>query len=118
MVNKNEPLIMKRICDDDVETLLGVGDKYIFVYFSASWCGPCKQLLPLVEELDKRNTDSSLLFYYADIDNNDVLCNSCNVKEVPTYAVIKDMKILGQSHGSSISTVGDLLKTCVVGVEL
>ena len=101
---------MKELCDADAKLLLDIPNTYFFIYFTASWCGPCKHLLPLIEELDQRNTNDTLIFYYVDIDENEKLCASFDVKQVPTYTVIKDMKILGINSGSSIIKVGDMLK--------
>lgn len=104
---------MITITDENISEILEDCDKYHFFYFSASWCGPCKKLLPLVEELNNRNTNDNLIFYYVNIDENDKLCSSCNIKQVPSYAVVKDKKVLGLDSGSDITKVGNLLKDCL-----
>ena len=103
---------MNSITDENITEILEK-DEYLFFYFSASWCGPCKSLLPLIEELNNRNTNEKLVFYYVNIDENDKLCGSCNIKQVPSYAVIKNKKVLGLDSGSNISKVGNLLKDCL-----
>ena len=104
---------MINTCDDTISEILNDCDNYLFFYFSATWCGPCKKLLPLVEEIDNRNTNDKLKFYYVNIDENDKLCGSCNIKQVPSYAVVKDKKVLGLDTGSDILKVGNLLKECL-----
>jgi thioredoxin 1 len=103
---------MNNISDDNVGEILKKSE-YHFFYFSARWCGPCKSLLPLVEELSNRNTNENLIFHYVDIDTNDKLCDSCKIKQVPSYAVIKDKKVLGIDTGANITKVGNLLKECL-----
>ena len=104
---------MINTCDDTISDILNDCDSYLFFYFSATWCGPCKHLLPLVEEIDNRNTNDKLKFYYVNIDENDKLCSSCNIKQVPSYAVVKEKKVLGLDTGSDILKVGNLLKACL-----
>tara|TARA_B100000900_G_scaffold416255_1_gene450612 strand:+ start:7566 stop:7886 length:321 start_codon:yes stop_codon:yes gene_type:complete len=99
--------------DENISEILEDCDNYLFFYFSATWCGPCKRLLPLVEELETRNTNDKLKFYYVNIDENEKLCSSCNIKQVPSYAIVKDKKVLGLDTGSDITKVGNLLKTCL-----
>lgn len=107
---------MNNISDENITVILEK-DEYLFFYFSASWCGPCKKLLPLVEELNNRNTNDKLIFYYVNIDENEKLCSSCNIKQVPSYAIIKDKKVLGLDSGSDISKVGNLLKDCLKDIN-
>lgn len=103
---------MNTITDENINNILEK-EEYLFLYFSASWCGPCKKLLPLVEELNNRNTNDKLIFYYVNIDENEKLCSSCNIKQVPSYGIIKNKKVLGLDTGSDINKVGDLLKNCI-----
>ena len=107
---------MNNISDENITEILEK-DEYLFFYFSASWCGPCKKLLPLVEELNNRNTNDKLIFYYVNIDENEKLCSSCNIKQVPSYAIINDKKVLGLDSGSDISKVGNLLKDCLQDIN-
>lgn len=108
---------MINITDENISEILEDCENYHFFYFTASWCGPCKKLLPLVEELSTRNTNDKLIFYYVNIDENDKLCSSCNIKQVPSYAVVKDKKVLGLDTGSDIAKVGNLLKDCLKDIN-
>lgn len=63
------------------------------LYFTAKWCGPCKQLSPVIEELSK--TYSMILgqnypIKKIDIDENPEYTEKFNVKGVPTIIIIKD----------------------------
>ncbi len=63
--------------------------------FSASWCGPCKVLKPIMEKLSDEFKDKGN-FYYADIDENAIntATSIANVRGVPTVVVIKRAKKL------------------------
>ena len=63
----------------------------ILVDFFAEWCGPCKQLTPELEELEK-NYNDKILFLKVDVDNEE--CNDIsslyNITSMPTLVFIKD----------------------------
>ena len=101
--------------DDNIIEILGDRNSYHFFYFTAPWCNPCKTLLPLVTELHTRNENENIKFYIVNIDDNDKLVGECNIKKVPSYAVIRDKKIIGIDGGADITRVGNLLKECLSG---
>jgi thioredoxin-like negative regulator of GroEL len=55
------------------------------------------------------NTDK-IKFYMIDIDDNDELCEKCNVTSVPTFILFKDKKEVGQCKGANIVPVAELIK--------
>ena len=63
-------------------------EKYILLYFTASWCGPCKKMKPIIE--GKFTKINNMLIYKIDIDDNDVLVKQYKIKSVPTFIMIKD----------------------------
>lgn len=62
-------------------------NKQILVMFSATWCGPCKMLYPLMEELSKTHTVRKI-----DIDSCPELCKKFSVRSVPTTILFLDGK--------------------------
>jgi len=81
---------------------------YLVVCFSAKWCGPCKQMRPL---LDKLATDhSTLTFVYVDIDlfkNSPLIAN---ITSVPTYNLIINGTIVKTVNGANSKALFDLVK--------
>ena len=84
--------------------------EYLLFYFTASWCGPCQKIKPMILELQKGLQTNNVKFFMVDIDENDDLCEKCNVKSVPTFILFKDKKEVGQCSGANIQSIADLIK--------
>lgn len=69
----------------------------VLVDFFATWCGPCKLLMPVVEEISGERNDVN--FYKVDIDQFRQLALSSGVSSVPTLILFKDGKEVGRSVG-------------------
>ena len=77
------------ITDDmNIEDILKSTNKYILLYFTASWCGPCKSISPII--YDKFSKINNLKIYKVDIDDNEELCAKYDIKSVPTFHLIYD----------------------------
>lgn len=61
------------------------------VDFNATWCGPCKMLHPVFEEVSNELTDCK--FISVDVDENQQLAARFNVRAVPTIVVLKDGQV-------------------------
>jgi thioredoxin 1 len=57
-------------------------------YFTADWCGPCKKVKPIVEELNREQTNAS--FQIIDVDIEMELAKKFEIRSVPTFILIKD----------------------------
>lgn len=55
----------------------------------ADWCSPCKQLLPIIEELSNENNEVNFFKYNVESDSPDFL-KSLSVRNIPTVLVYKD----------------------------
>lgn len=63
-------------------------DKLSILYFSATWCGPCKILKPIMEEITKEIEDVD--FFYIDINDNIEVTQKYGVMSIPTLIFLKD----------------------------
>ena len=70
----------------------------VFVDFYADWCGPCKMVEPIIEEMSKDMTDVS--FVKVDVDAEGELAGQYNVSSIPTFYIFKDGKVVSQMVGA------------------
>lgn len=67
------------------------------LYFSASWCQPCKRLAPIIEEVASERDDVNI--YKIDAEENDKATTQFTVRSIPTIFVIKDGVVVNRENG-------------------
>ena len=72
----------------------------VFVDFWAEWCGPCRSVSPVVEELSGEY-DGRVDFVKINVDENSELTQKYNVFSIPTLAIFKNGEIVSQKVGAS-----------------
>lgn len=70
----------------------------VLVNFYAAWCGPCKKMAPMLEELQNEHADKFKLVK-VDADKNDLLLKELHVNEIPTFYLCKNGKQTWQHVG-------------------
>jgi len=100
---------MDEITEDNITDILNQSE-YLLFYFTATWCGPCQTIKPMILKLQEGLQSDKIKFYLIDIDENDELCEKCNVTSVPTFILFKDRKSVGQVKGANIVPVAELIK--------
>jgi thioredoxin-like negative regulator of GroEL len=76
------------------------------VYFTAKWCGACKRLD--LDKIVKSVPHASWL--KCDIDENDYTAGFCGIRSIPTFLVLKNMKVEGTLGESKTENVIEWLK--------
>ncbi len=77
------------ITDDNFETEVIKSDKPVLIDFWAVWCGPCKLIAPIVEELASEY-DGKVKIGKLDVDNNQQTSIKFGVRSIPTLLLFKD----------------------------
>lgn len=75
-------------------------EKTVLIDFYATWCGPCKMLSPIVEEIAEENEDIKVV--KIDIDKEQDIAVEYEIMSIPTLVVIKD----GQEVNRSVGVIG------------
>lgn len=75
--------------------------------FKAVWCGPCRVMEPIIEEL-KKELDGKVEVVVIDVDEKPEEASKYGVMSIPTYIVLKDEKEVGRKIG--VTSKEDLLK--------
>ena len=82
---------------DNFETAVQNSEKTVLVDFWASWCGPCRMVSPIVDEIAEENPQ--YLVAKVNVDEEPELAQKFGIQSIPTLIVFKDGKIADKMIG-------------------
>ncbi|MDE7377937.1 MAG: thioredoxin [Paraprevotella sp.] len=87
------------ITDSNFEELMASG-KPVVIDFWATWCGPCKKVGPIIEELAK-DYEGQAVIGKCDVEENDDLASRFGIRNVPTILFIKNGEVVDKQVGAA-----------------
>jgi thioredoxin 1 len=75
-----------------------VQDKIDLMYFSASWCGPCKMMKPIIDNFINNNSDKINLIKI-DVDSDYKIAAAYAVNSVPTFVALRNGNLIDRFNG-------------------
>ena len=87
-----------QITDASFEEVVLKSDKPVLVDFWATWCGPCRMLGPVIEEI-ATEYEGRVVVGKVDVDSNQDYAAKYGVRNIPTVLVFKDGEVVGRQVG-------------------
>jgi len=88
------------ITDANFDELVLKSEKLVLVDFWAEWCGPCRMITPIVEELSEEY-DGKAVIGKVDVDNNPDICSKYGIRNIPTILFFKNGEIADKQVGAA-----------------
>lgn len=85
--------------DSNFEEVVVKSTKPVMVDFWAEWCGPCRMIAPIVEEISKEYSERALVVK-CDVDNSPGVAAKYGIRNIPTVLYFKDGKVADKQVGA------------------
>ena len=87
-----------QITKDNFEELVVKNDKVVLLDFWAPWCGPCRMVSPLIDQIGEEQTDFAV--GKVNVDEEPELASRFGVMSIPTLVVVKGGQVVRQEVGA------------------
>ena len=104
---------VKEYTSDDFKSEVVESDTPVLVDFWAEWCGPCKVIAPVVEEL-ATDYKGKIKFGKVNVDDNNMVASEYGVRSIPTLLIFKNGSVVNQIVGAvPKEKITDILDTVI-----
>ena len=86
------------VTKENFENEVVKSEKVVLLDFFATWCGPCRMVSPIIDEIAEEN--EHIVVGKVDVDAQTELATQFQVYSIPTLVVLKDGKVLKQATGA------------------
>ena len=98
------------VTDSDFDAVVLKSSTPVLVDFWAPWCGPCRAVGPIVEEL-ATEYDGRALIVKMNVDENPTIPGKYGIRAIPSFLLFKNGEVVSQTTGSgSKSSLKDLIE--------
>lgn len=87
------------INDSTFETIVKQSDKLVVLDFWAQWCGPCRQVAPIIDEL-ALEYDSRVVIGKVNVDESTEITSQYSIRNIPTVLFIKNGELVDKLVGA------------------
>jgi thioredoxin 1 len=88
------------ITDANFEELVVNSDKPVMIDFWAVWCGPCRMIAPIVEEMS-HEYEGKAVIGKVDVDSNPEIANKYGIRNIPTVLFVKNGVVADKQVGAA-----------------
>lgn len=85
--------------DSNFEEMVIKSGKPVIVDFWAEWCGPCRMVAPIIDEI-AREYDGKIVVTKCDVDNSPLVASKYSIRNIPTVLYFKEGKIVDKQVGA------------------
>lgn len=85
--------------DSNFEEVVLKSDKLVIIDFWAEWCGPCRMVAPIIEEISEEY-DGKVLVAKVDVDSNPGISSKLGIRNIPTVMFFKDGEMVDKQVGA------------------
>lgn len=89
---------VRNITKENFESEVLKSEQVVLLDFFANWCGPCRMVGPIIDEIAEEN--ENIRVGKVDVDAQTELASQFQVYSIPTLVILKDGKVLNQSTGA------------------